>query len=179
MGHVLGHVEQHRPWPPRGRHRKCAPHQLGDAARHLDTNKLLDRGPEDFDLAAFLGHVLPRMRAIGVAGDRDDRYAAIQRLDEPCHQIGGAGAEGAVANAGAVGDPCISVGGEGAAALVVDQVVAQADQADSVVERQQLEPAHAEHRPGARQPQHLGERAAAGHRARRAILQGQRHSSSL
>ena len=176
---ILGHVEQHRPWPPRGRHRERAPHQLGDAARHLDADQLLDRGLEDFDLAAFLGHVLPGMRAVGVAGDRDDRDAAIQRLDEPGDEVGGAGAERAVANAGAVGDPCIGVGGEGAAALVVDQVVVQADQADRVVERQQLEPAHAEHRPGARQAQHLGERAPAGHRARRAILQGQRHGSSL
>ena len=147
---VLGHVEQHRPWPPRGRHREGAPHQLGDAAGHLDANQLLDRGLEDFDLAAFLGHVLPGMRAVGVAGDRDDRDAAIQRLDEPGDEVGRAGAERAVANAGAVGDPGIGVRGEGAAALVVDQVVVQADQADRVVERQQLEPAHAEHRPGAR-----------------------------
>ena len=130
----------------------------------------LTAGLQDFDLAAFLGHVLPGMRAVGVAGDRDDRDAAIQRLDEAGDEVGRAGAERAVANAGAVGDPGIGVGGKGAAALVVDQVVVQADQAERVVERQQLEPAHAEHRPGARQTQHLGERAPAVHRARRAVL---------
>ncbi len=68
VGNVLGHVEQHRPRPPRGRHGKRAPHQFGDAAGHLDADQLLDRGLEDFDLAAFLGHVLPGMRAVGVAG---------------------------------------------------------------------------------------------------------------
>ncbi len=148
---VLGHVEQHRPRPAGGRHRKGAAHQFGDAAGHLDADQFLDRGLQDFDLAAFLGHVLPGMRAVGVAGDRDDRDAAVQRLDEPGDEVGGAGAERAVADAGAVGDPGIGVRGEGAAALVVDQVMVQADQPDRVVERQQLEPAHAEHRPGAGQ----------------------------
>ena len=31
---ILGHVEQYRPRPPRGRHREGAPHQFGNAARH-------------------------------------------------------------------------------------------------------------------------------------------------
>ena len=120
---VLRHVEQHRPRPARGRDRKGAAHQFGDAAGHLDPDQLLDRGLEDFDLAAFLGHVLPGMGAVGVAGDRDDRDAAIQQLDEAGDEVGRAGAERAVADAGAVGDPGIGVGGKGAAALVVDQVM--------------------------------------------------------
>ena len=90
----------------------------------LDADQLLDRGPQDFDLAAFLRHVLPGMRAVGVAGDRDDRDAAVQRFDEPGDEVGGAGPERAVADARAVGDPGIGVGGEGAAALVVDQEMA-------------------------------------------------------
>jgi hypothetical protein len=112
-----------------------------------------------------------QMHAVGIAGDGDDRDAAVQRLHEPGDEVGGAGAQGAVADAGAVGDPRIGIGSEGAAALIVDEVVVQADQPDRIVERQQLEAAHAEHRSGAGQKQHLGERAAAGHGPGRAILQ--------
>ena len=105
---------------------------------------------------------------IGVAGDRDDQDAAtIQRLDEPGDELGRAGSERAVANAGAIGDPCIGVRSEGAAAFVVDEVVVQTNETDGVVEREQLETAHAEHRSGAGQTQHLGKRAPTGHRAGR------------
>src|SRR3954452_17035759 len=41
---ILGHIEQHRPGPARGRHREGAPHQFRDAARHLDPDQLLDGG---------------------------------------------------------------------------------------------------------------------------------------
>ena len=46
---------------------------------------------------------------------------------EPGDEVGRAGAERAVADAGPVGDARIGVGGESAAALVVDQMVIQAD----------------------------------------------------
>src|SRR5207302_3833505 len=49
----------------------------GDAARLLDPDKLLDRRPQDLGLAAFLRHVLPGVRPVGVAGDGNDRDAAI------------------------------------------------------------------------------------------------------
>ena len=78
-----------------------APHQLGDSGGCFDADEFLDRRPEDFDLARLLRHVLPRMHAVGIAGDRDDRDAAVQRSDEAGDQVGGAGAEGGVANAGA------------------------------------------------------------------------------
>ena len=110
---------------------------------HLDANQILDRRLQDFDLAAFLRHVLPGMRAVGVAGDRDDRDAAIQRLHESGAEVGGTGPERAGADAGPVGDPGIGVSRERAAALVVDKMMVQTDQTDRVVERQQLEPAHA------------------------------------
>jgi hypothetical protein len=47
-----------------------------------------------------------------------------------------------------------------------------AELAERVVERQELKPAHAEHRPDLRQAQHLGERAAAIHAAFGAVLAG-------
>jgi hypothetical protein len=63
------------------------------------------------------------MRAAGVAGDRDDWDAAIQRLNQPGDEVRRTRPERAVANAGPVGDAGVGVGGEGAAALVVDEVV--------------------------------------------------------
>ena len=82
----------------RGRHpraRRAAPGPAGPRSRprrraatvrgcgsSLDPDQLLDRRPQNFDLAAFLGHVLPGMSAVGVAGDRDDRDAGVQRLDQ-------------------------------------------------------------------------------------------------
>ncbi len=120
---VLRHVEQHRSRPARGRHREGAAQQFGNTARLLDPDQLLDRRPQDFDLAAFLGHVLPGMAAVGVAGKRHHRRSGVQRLDQAGDQIGGAGPEGAVAHPRPVGDPGIGLGGKGAAALVVDQEV--------------------------------------------------------
>ena len=40
----------------------------------------LTAGLQDFDLPRLLGHVLPGMLAVGVAGDRDHRHAGVQRL---------------------------------------------------------------------------------------------------
>src|SRR5262249_16338790 len=84
-------------------------------------------------------------------------------LDGGGQQVGGAGTQRAVAYAGPVGDPRIGVRRKRAAALVVDQIMLEAERAQRVVERQQLEAAHAEHRADAVQLQHLGERAPAGH----------------
>src|SRR3979490_2405752 len=47
------------------------------------------------------------------------------------------------------------------ARLVIDQEMPHADVTQRVVERQELKPAHAEHRTDFRQAQHLGERPAA------------------
>ncbi len=162
---ILGNVEQHRARPAGSRHREGAAQQLGDAARHLDPDQLLDRRPQDLGLPAFLRHVLPGMRAVGVAGQRNDRHAGVEALDEAGHEIGGAGPERAVAHAGTVGDPRIGVRGERAATLVIDQKMPHAELRQRVVKRQELKPAHPEHRPDLGEPQHLGERAPAVHAA--------------
>jgi len=47
--------------------------------------------------------------------------------------------------------------------------VPHAELRQRVVKRQKLKPAHPEHRPNPGQPQHLGERAAAVHAARRSV----------
>ena len=67
----------------------------------------------------------------------------------------------------AAGDLGIGVGREHAGALVVDQVVIEAETARRIVEGKQLEAAHAEHRAGAVRKQHANQRLAAGdlHRA--------------
>ena len=166
---ILRHIQQYRSRPARGRHRKGAAQQFGNPARLLDPDQFLDRRPQDFDLAAFLGHVLPRMGAVGVAGKSDHRGAGVQPFDQPGHEVGGARAERAVADPRTVGDPRIGLGGKGAAALVVDQKMPHAELRQRVVERQQLKPAHAEHRPDLGEPQHLGHGAAAVHAARGAV----------
>jgi hypothetical protein len=133
---ILRHVEQNRSRPARGRDREGAPQKFGDAARMLHPDQLLDRRPQNFDLAAFLGHVLPGMGAVGVAGKGHDRRSGVQRLDQAGHQIGGSRSQRAVANARPVGHARIGVGRKGAAALVVDQKMLQAELRERVIERQ-------------------------------------------
>ncbi len=166
---VLGNVDEDRSRPPRGRYREGAAQQFGNAARRFDPDQFLDRRPQDLDLAAFLGHVLPGVRAVGVAGKRHDRRSGVQRLDQAGDEIGGAGPERAVADPRPIGDPRIGLGGKGAAALVVDQKMAQAELAERVVERQELKAAHAEHRPDLGETQRLGHGAAAVHPAGGAV----------
>ena len=146
---IFRHIEQDRSRAAGGRDRKGATGQFGDAARLLDADQFLDGGFEDLGLTAFLRHVLPGMGAVCVAGDRDNRDAAVQRLDKAGHEVGRAGAQGAVADAGAVRNSGIGIGRKGATALVIDQEMPQAEAGERVVERQELKAAHAEHRPGA------------------------------
>src|SRR5262249_48643882 len=127
------------------------------------------------DLARFLGHVLPGMHAVGVAGDRDDGDAAVQRFNQSGNEVGRAWAEGAITDARTICDARIGVGGKGAAAFVVDQMVVQADEAGGVVERQELEAAHTEHWPSTGQTQHLGESATTRHGSGRTVRQGMAH----
>ena len=170
---ILRHVEQHRvPAGRRSRPRRPGAASSGMRLVMLDPDQLLDRRPQDLDLPAFLGHVLPGMSAVGVAGKRDDRHAGVQRLDQAGHEVGGARAERAVAHSRPVGDPRIGVGGKGAAALVVDQEMLHAELRQRVVERQELKAAHAEHRPDLGEPQHLGQRAPAVHAAGRPVADG-------
>ena len=56
---------------------------------------------------------------------------ALNDFDQPGDEVGGAGAERGVAHAGPVGDARIGVGGERAAALVVDQVMLEAERAQA------------------------------------------------
>ena len=165
MADILRDVEQYRARPAGGRHREGAAQQLGHAACQLDPDQFLDRRPQYLGLPAFLRHVLPGMRAVGVAGQRDHRGPGVQCLDQAGDEIGGARPERPVADPGPVGDPSVSLRGKGAAPLVVDQEVPHAELRQRIVKRQKLKPAHAEHWPDAGEPQHLGERAAAVHAA--------------
>ena len=91
--------------------------------------------------------VSPVMAMIGMPALKDSASAVVE--------IGGAGAERGVDDAGPVGHPRIGIGGKGAAALVVDERVPEPEDAAGLVERQQLEAAHAEQRPHFVELQHL------------------------
>ena len=86
---------------------------------------------------------------MGVADEGHQRRAGVERLDEAGDEVGGAGPQGCIDQADAARDLGVGVGREHAAALVVDEVVVELQPPRRVVEGQQLEPAHAEHRPGA------------------------------
>ena len=163
VGDVLGHVEHHRAGAPPRRDREGAAHELGDAPDGLDPDQLLGGGTQDLHLPRLLGHVLPGVVAVAVAGDEHERGAGVERLHHAGEQVGGAGPQRRVAHPHPAAYLGVSVGREHAAALVVHQVVVDAEPARGVVERQELEPAHAEHRTDLVRGQHPGQRFAAGH----------------
>ena len=129
----------------------------------LDPDQLLDGGAQDLGLARLLRHILPGMLAMRVADDDDERGAGIQRLDQTCHQIGGAGAERRIGKADAARDFGIGIGREDAGALIIDEVMIEAKAARRIIEGQELKATHAEHRAAMEGLDHAGERFAAGH----------------
>ena len=167
--HVLRHVEDHRPGAPGGGDGVGAAHELRHPVPVLDPDELLRGRGEDLVLARLLGHVLPRVRAVRVADDRDEGNARVERLDEPGREVRRTGAEGRVADPGAPRDPGEGVGREGAAPLVVDEGVAEPELADRIVEGEELEPAHPEHRSAFVDLQHFRQGATPGHAAGRVV----------
>ena len=133
------------PGRPTRRDGEGAAHELGDALNRLDSDQLLRGGTQDLHLPRLLGHVLPGVVPVAVAGDEHQRGAGVQRLDHAGEQVGGAGAERRVAHAHPAAHLGPGVGGEHAAAFVVHQIVVDSKPARGVVERQELESAHAEH----------------------------------
>ena len=95
---------------------------------------------------------------------------ALRLSTRPVTRLVAPGPSVASTHARAVRHLGVGVGREGAAALVVDQRVLEAERAAGLVERQQLEAAHAEHRPDAGELQHFGERLAAADAARGVVL---------
>ena len=73
VGDVLRDVEHHRTGPPTRRDREGAAHELRNAPDRLDPNQLLRGRAQDLHLPRLLGHVLPGMIAVAVAGDEDQR----------------------------------------------------------------------------------------------------------
>ena len=170
---ILRHID-HDGTRPAGRgDLEGAGDQLGDAARVLDAQQLLAGGLEDLGLARLLGHVLPGVRAVRVADERDERRPGVERLDEAGDEVGGAGPQGCIDEADAPRHLGVGVGRERAAALVVDEVVIELQAPRRVIEGEQLEAAHAEHGAGAEGLEHAGHRLAARH------LVGLGHAISL
>ena len=143
---ILRHRHHHWARPAGGGNLEGAPDQLGDAGGLLDAQQLLARRAQDLDLPRLLRHVLARMHAIGVADEGDNRRAGVERLDQAGGEVGGAGAQRGIDQPDAARHLGVGVGRERAAALVVDEVVVELQPPRRVVERQQLEPTHAEHR---------------------------------
>ena len=119
--------------------------------------------PQDLDLAGLLRHVLAGVVAMRVADQHHQRRAGIQRFHQAGDEVGGARPERGIRQADAAGHFRVGVGDEHGGALVVDQMVRQAEPAGGVVERQQLKTAHAEHGAAIERLDHAGERLAAGH----------------
>ena len=105
VGDVFRDVEHHRTGPPSRRDGEGAAHEFGDALNRLDPDQLLRGRAQNLHLPRFLGHVLPGMIAMAVAGDEHQRSSGVQRLDHAGKQVGGAGTEGRVANAHTAGLP--------------------------------------------------------------------------
>ncbi|MCY1516705.1 hypothetical protein D9M68_513530 [compost metagenome] len=142
---VLGDVQHHGAGPAAGRNRERAAHQLRNALDLLHAQHVLDDGAQHFQLARFLRHVLPRVHPVRIAHQGHHRRARVVGLRKPCHQVGRARSQRGVAHARTAADLGVGIGGEDRAALVVDEVVVQLQAARGVIERQQLEAAHAEH----------------------------------
>jgi hypothetical protein len=68
-------------------------------------------------------------------------------------------------NARPVGHTCIGVRCEGATAFVVDEVMLETKRPHGIVEGQELEATHAEHRSDLMRLEHLGKDSAPGHPA--------------
>ena len=163
---VLRHRHHHGTRPAAGRDLEGAPDQLGDAAGILDAQQLLARRAQDLGLPCLLRHVLAGVQPVAVADEGDDRRAGVERLHQAGGEIGGAGPQGCIHQADAARHLGVGVGGERAAALVVDEVVIELEPPRRIVERQQLEAAHAEHRPGVESLEHAGHGLAARHLVR-------------
>ena len=125
VANVLRHVEHDRSRPAARRDGVGAAHQFRNARAVLYADDFLDDRRQNLHLPAFLGHVLPRMLTVGVAGQRDDRDARVVGFREAGDEIGHARPERAVAHAGLSGHPCVGVRSERTRPLVVDQRVAE------------------------------------------------------
>ena len=147
VGDVLGDVEHDRARPPRRRDRESPAHELGDAARDLDAQELLTAGRRSRTWSVSWVMCRPACVALRVADDGDDRAAGVERLDQAGDEVRRAGPSVASHTPTRPDTRAYASAAKRRAALVVDQDVPQAERADGVVEGQELEAAHAEHRP--------------------------------
>jgi hypothetical protein len=162
MADILRHIQHDRAGAAGSGDREGSADEFGDALRALDAKQFLAGGAEDLHLSRFLRHVLPRVVAVRVAGDRDQRDAGVERFHQARDEVRGPRSERRIHDARAVGHARPGVRGEGAAAFIIDQVMLQAEGAHRLVEGQELEAAHAEHRADMMGLQHASERLAAG-----------------
>ena len=113
--------------PPGPAGPRSRPRRRGAPARGcgfvLDADQLLHGGLQNSVCRASCVMFFRRAARLASPMIATSGDAGVERLHQRGDQVGGAGAERRVADAGPVGDPRIGVGGERAAALVVDQVV--------------------------------------------------------
>ena len=134
VGDVLGHIDDDRAGPAGGGDGEGAAQQLGDTLDRLDPDDLLDRGAQDIELPGLLRHVLAGVLAMRIADDGDQRRAGIVGLDETGHEVGGARPQRRIDDADPAGDLGIGIGDEDRRALVIDEVMVEAQTPGGIVE---------------------------------------------
>ncbi len=102
------------------------------------------------------------MIAVRVPNDRNNGRARIQRLDQTGHKVRRPRPQRGIHQPDTVRDLGIGIRREHRTAFIIDQVVVQPQPPRRIIERQQLEPAHTEHRTGIMGQQHAGDGFATG-----------------
>ena len=166
MGDIFGDVEDHGTRAAGSGHGKGPAHELGNAMAPFDADQLLHDGREDLGLTGLLGHILARMIPVGISDESHQGNARGGRFHQSGGEVGGSGAQRAVAEPDAAGDPGVAVGGKGAGAFIVDHDMpglAVAGPGDGIIKREQREAADSEDDLRLVELQHLGHGFPAGH----------------
>ena len=163
MSNILGHIEHNGSRSPRRGNSVRTPHKLGNAIAALDPNKRFSRWRQNLRLTRLLRHILPRMLAIAIAHNNNERNTRIQRFDQSRNQIRRPGTERTIAYTGTTSHARPSIRGKNTTPLIIDQRMRKPQFAHSVVKGQKLKAPHAEHRRRIVKAKHLSKRLPAIH----------------
>ena len=119
--HILGNIDDNRARPAMSGHIEGLVQDSGEVIHVLHEVIVLGAGPGDADSVAFLeGVVADQVRGyLAREADHGDRIE--ERVRQPGHRVGGAGAGGDEHDAAFAGRTSIALGGVGRALLVADQ----------------------------------------------------------
>ena len=130
LGDVLRQLDQHRAGLLGLGDLEGLAHDLGDVVRLVHRLRPLGDGAEHGDRVHVLVALLVQPLGAGLADEADHGRAVHVGVGDAGHEIGGAGAEGAEADARLAGQPAVDVGHEGRRLLVAteDEVDVALDQ---------------------------------------------------